>query len=265
MHPFVQTEVLDQVLSRVAFRATSTSNFLQLLSKLIRESTASITQLLPKVCTSIVYLFTTINNCLHCLKMKEALDYLSFLSTDTARLFLNAIHPVILYSDSFRDSLLLVLRKSIFAKYVLFPRPSNAPSRSQLIPLFSREIGSRKIAVIGFLLMLQAITIPVARSDTPVIDDDMRSPALDVDSLVFEILATLKRCLGQQPEIRLTLYEGLYDLIKHSTNVSLLGGVLEILFPPVRVISNKCPCAYAAIMGIHSSHSSPNIALLFKI
>ena len=49
-------------------------------------------------------------------KVREALDYLSYLPPLTAHALLKAIHPLLKISMNLKDSLVLVLRKAMFSK-----------------------------------------------------------------------------------------------------------------------------------------------------
>ncbi len=49
-------------------------------------------------------------------KVRETLDYLSFLPSPTALALLSAIQPLLKISMNLKDNLVLVLRKSMFSK-----------------------------------------------------------------------------------------------------------------------------------------------------
>ena len=52
-------------------------------------------------------------------QVKESFDYLVLLPLETAAAFFQALCPLFAIQDAFRDSLILVLRKSMFAKLVM--------------------------------------------------------------------------------------------------------------------------------------------------
>jgi hypothetical protein len=51
-------------------------------------------------------------------QIKDTLDFLSFLPLPTAERLLSAIQPVSKTNEHFRDGMILILRKSLFAKYL---------------------------------------------------------------------------------------------------------------------------------------------------
>ena len=48
--------------------------------------------------------------------MKEAFDYLSYLSPMTAEGLLEAVQPILVLNPSFQDHIILVLRKAMFSR-----------------------------------------------------------------------------------------------------------------------------------------------------
>lgn len=99
IHEMIRQEILEQVLNRVITRASSPiSRFLDLLSDIIVHS-----PLVLQSCSS---------------KITETFDYLSFLPLQTVQGLLKAVQPLLKVSMSMRDSLILVLRKSMFARCV---------------------------------------------------------------------------------------------------------------------------------------------------
>lgn len=70
--------------------------FLNLLEAIVKESSEALIEHLPRI--------------------KESLDYLSFLSLPTAVRLMAAVKDVAAINRPFRDSLLLILRKALFSK-----------------------------------------------------------------------------------------------------------------------------------------------------
>ncbi|KAG0083941.1 hypothetical protein BGZ92_010329, partial [Podila epicladia] len=134
----VRTEILDHIMSRVVTKSASTMYFLNLLETIVKESSEALIEHLPRI--------------------KESLDYLSFLSLPTAVRLMAAVKEVATINRPFRDSLLLILRKALFSK---------------------------------------------------------------------SLESMLRRCLGQQGDIRLSLYIGLVNLVESSP--ALVPIVFEIL------------------------------------
>ncbi|KAG0023662.1 hypothetical protein BGZ81_008041 [Podila clonocystis] len=92
----VRTEILDHIMSRVVTKSASTMYFLGLLETIVKESSEALIEHLPRI--------------------KESLDYLSFLSLPTAVRLMAAVKDVAAINRPFRDSLLLILRKALFSK-----------------------------------------------------------------------------------------------------------------------------------------------------
>ncbi|KAG0001818.1 hypothetical protein BGZ79_004110 [Entomortierella chlamydospora] len=113
-----RTEILDNIMSRIVTKSTSTVFFLNLLENIVKNSSEELEEHLPRI--------------------KESLDYLSFLSLTTAVRLMAAVKDVAKVNKPFRDSLILILRKA----------------------LFSKTLESRQVALSGFLLLLSPSSKP---------------------------------------------------------------------------------------------------------
>ncbi|XP_048585448.1 Fanconi anemia group I protein isoform X2 [Nematostella vectensis] len=198
-HEMVRTEILQQILNRVITKATTpVSHFVDLLSSAVASAPHVLLESLPKV--------------------KEALDYLSFLPPSTAVGLLKALQPLMKISLSLRDTLILVLRKA----------------------MFSRQLDARKIAVSGFLLILKHFKVmgggisassqlsqTFSQSSQVQADVHIQGGAGN-EALCLEILGNLRRCFTQQADVRVVLYEGLYDVMRR--NPQLRQPILDALF-----------------------------------
>ncbi|XP_024417549.2 Fanconi anemia group I protein isoform X2 [Desmodus rotundus] len=201
IHEMIRQEILEQVLNRVVTRASSPiSHFLELLSNIIMHS-----PLVLQSCSS---------------KVTESFDYLSFLPLQTVQGLLKAVQPLLKVSMSTRDSLILVLRKAMFA----------------------RQLDARKSAVAGFLLLLQNFKVlgslsssqcsqPVSLSQVHV-DVHSRYSSAANEAFCLEIMDSLRRCLGQQADVRLMLYEGFYDVLRR--NSQLASSVMQTLLSQLK-------------------------------
>ncbi|XP_065883264.1 Fanconi anemia group I protein-like isoform X2 [Dysidea avara] len=151
-------------------------------------------------------------------QVKEAVSYLSLLPPPAASGLLQTLQPLVKISPSFRDSLLLVLRKS----------------------LFSRQPEARKSALTGYMQLLSSEG--VASSVQPnwqLCSSQMPSSSSSSTSeaLCYEILGVLRRCLSQQDTVRVALYEGLADIYQNSDNLqepilTLLMGQFNHYYQP---------------------------------
>ncbi|XP_019359617.1 PREDICTED: Fanconi anemia group I protein [Gavialis gangeticus] len=188
VHELIRSEILEQVLNRVITNAASPiSHFIDLLSNIVVSAPLVLQNSSSKV--------------------TETFDNLSFLPLDVVQGLLKAVQPLLKVSMSARDCLILVLRKAIF----------------------SRQLDARKAAVAGFLLLLknfkilgsltssqcsQAIGASQVQADIHACYNSAANEAF-----CLEILGSLKRCLSQQADVRLMLYEGFYDVLRRNSQL----------------------------------------------
>ncbi|KAJ6662812.1 hypothetical protein lerEdw1_011016 [Lerista edwardsae] len=201
VHEPIRSEILEQVLNRVITNAGSPiSHFIDVLSNIIVSAPLVLQNSSSKV--------------------TEAFDHLSFLPLDTVQGLLKAIQPLLKISMSMRDSLILVLRKS----------------------MFSGQLDARKSAVAGFLLLLKNFKIlgslttsqcsqAIGASQIQV-DVHARYNSAANEAFCLEILGSLRRCLSQQADVRLMLYEGFYDVLRRNSQLS--NSILEMLLSQIK-------------------------------
>ncbi|XP_071297419.1 Fanconi anemia group I protein [Agelaius tricolor] len=201
VHEPIRSDILEQVLNRVLTKAASpVSHFIDLLSNIVMSA-----PLVLQTSSS---------------KVTETFDNLSFLPIDTVQGLLRAVQPLLKVSMSVRDSLILVLQKAIF----------------------SRQLDARKAAVAGFLLLLrnfkvlgslsssqcsQAIGATQVQADVHACYNSAANEAF-----CLEILGSLRRCLSQQADVRLMLYEGFYDVLRR--NSQLASSIMETLLSQIK-------------------------------
>ncbi|XP_062944841.1 Fanconi anemia group I protein isoform X1 [Cynocephalus volans] len=201
IHEMIRQEILEQVLNRVVTRASSPiSHFLDLLSNIIMYA-----PLVLQSCSS---------------KVTETFDYLSFLPLQTVQGLLKAVQPLLKVSMSMRDSLILVLRKAMFAS----------------------QLDARKSAVAGFLLLLKNFKVLGSLSSSQCsqsigvtqvhVDVHSRYNSVANETFCLEIMDSLRRCLGQQADVRLMLYEGFYDVLRR--NSKLANSIMQILLSQLK-------------------------------
>ncbi|GAB1292231.1 Fanconi anemia group I protein homolog [Apodemus speciosus] len=196
IHEMIRQEILEQVLNRVVTRTSSPiSHFLDI----------------------IMYAPLILQNCS---KVTETFDYLFFLPLQTVQGLLKAVQPLLKISMSMRDSLILVLRKAMFAS----------------------QLDARKSAVAGFLLLLKNFkvlgSLPSSQCTQSIgvtqvhVDVHSRYSAVANETFCLEIIDSLKRCLGQQADVRLLLYEGFYDVLRR--NSQLASSIMQTLFSQLK-------------------------------
>uniref|UniRef100_F6VGH7 FA complementation group I n=1 Tax=Macaca mulatta TaxID=9544 RepID=F6VGH7_MACMU len=201
IHEMIRQEILEQVLNRVVTRASSPiSHFLDLLSNIV------------------MYAPLVLQNCSS--KVTEAFDYLSFLPLQTVQRLLKAVQPLLKVSMSMRDSLILVLRKAMFAN----------------------QLGARKSAVAGFLLLLKNFKVLGSLSSSQCsqsvsfsqvhVDVHSHYNSVANETFCLEIMDSLRRCLSQQADVRLMLYEGFYDVLRR--NSQLANSIMQTLLSQLK-------------------------------
>ncbi|XP_037365896.1 Fanconi anemia group I protein [Talpa occidentalis] len=208
IHEMIRQEILEQVLNRVVTRTSSPiCHFLDLLSNIIMYA-----PLVLQSCSS---------------KVTEAFDYLCFLPLQTVQGLLKAVQPLLKVSISVRDSLILVLRKAMFAS----------------------QLDARKSAVAGFLLLLKNFKVLGSLSSSQCsqsigvsqvhVDVHSRYSSVANETFCLEIMDSLRRCLGQQANVRLMLYEGFYDVLRR--NSQLANSIMQTLLSQLRQFYEPTP------------------------
>ncbi|OWF38448.1 Fanconi anemia group I protein-like [Mizuhopecten yessoensis] len=200
-HEMVRVDILEHIFNRVVTKATSpVSHYLELLASTVMSAPQILLESTPKV--------------------REMFDYLSFLTPTSAEGLLKAIQPLLKFSMSLKDALILVLRKA----------------------MFSRQLDSRKIGVNGFLMILKHFRVlgglqpsqasqSVSSSQIQV-DVHARYNPSSNEALCLEIMGNLRRVLTQQADVRLVFYEGIYRVL--CRNSQLQGPILDILLSQLK-------------------------------
>ena len=192
---------------------------------------------------------------LDCLpKFREVFDYLSMLSSGTAEGLLRAVLPLMKISMAIKDTLLVVLRKS----------------------MFSKQAESRKVAVIGFLLILKHFKIECDLSSNSMssqismsqsfscsqvqIGSQGRYNASANEALCLEIIGNLRKTLTQHSDVRMELYNGVYEVI--CKNPALSHAIVDLLFQQflkyyVEDSASQPPFKYGMLVS-----TSPDIHLI---
>ncbi|KAJ2744079.1 hypothetical protein GGI20_003250 [Coemansia sp. BCRC 34301] len=200
VHEFVRAEVVEQILSRVVFRADSHRHFLALLGELVADDSDVVRVFIPK--------------------FVDVLDSISAIPPAGLERLLEAISPIILDDAQFRSSLVLVLRKILFAH-------SLDDRRTALGGLF--------VLAASFAGALEECSDRLGSAALAAAPGETRHLQRRVDELasaLLEVLGLLRRCLTQQPEVRAASYERLGSLLDMACvrRNSLLLGALHDIF-----------------------------------
>uniref|UniRef100_A0A673WCV7 FA complementation group I n=1 Tax=Salmo trutta TaxID=8032 RepID=A0A673WCV7_SALTR len=221
MHEPIRGEILEQVLNRLVTKTASpVTHYIDLLSDIVVSAPMILLESSSKV--------------------TETFDHLSYLPLATVQGLLKAVQPLLKVSMSMKDALILVLRKA----------------------MFSSQLDGRKSAVTGFLLLLknfrvlgsmassqctsalsfmysshyEGISIGPFTCDLSCaqvqVDVHSRYNSAANEAFCLEILSSLRRCLGQQADVRLMLYEGFHDVLRR--NSQLASSIMQTLLSQVR-------------------------------
>ncbi|XP_074488418.1 Fanconi anemia group I protein isoform X4 [Sebastes fasciatus] len=201
MHETIRGEILEQVLNRLVSKTASPVNhYLDLFSDIVVSAPMILLESSSKV--------------------TETFDHLSYLPLATVQGLLKAVQPLLKVSMSLKDALILVLRKA----------------------MFSSQLDGRKSAVTGFLLLLKNFKVlgslassqcsQAISSSQIQVDVHSRYNSAANEAFCLEILSSLRRCLGQQADVRLMLYEGFYDVLRR--NSQLASSIMQTLFSQLR-------------------------------
>ncbi|XP_011270486.1 hypothetical protein, variant [Capsaspora owczarzaki ATCC 30864] len=198
IHSAARPDIVEFLLARVVVKSRSSVTFnVDLLQTIMSTAPQSVLE--------------------HVSKIHDALDYLSYMCPAAAEGLLLAIQPLMALNRALQDSVMLILRKS----------------------LFSRDSDSREIAVTGFLQILRAAGeravvmqsrqahAMVASSQAFATGSASFGAAHDHVSICFEIIGTVRRCLTQQSSVRLRLYNGLATVV--ASNVVGKSEILDLL------------------------------------
>ncbi|XP_034032707.1 Fanconi anemia group I protein isoform X2 [Thalassophryne amazonica] len=200
MHEPIRGEILEQVLNRLVTKTASpVYHYIELFSDMVVSAPMILLESSAKV--------------------TETFDHLSYLPLATVQGLLKAVQPLLKVSMLLKDALILVLRKA----------------------MFSSQLDGRKSAVTGFLLLLKNFKVlgsltssqcsQAISSSQVQVDVHSRYNAAANEAFCLEILSSLRRCLGQQADIRLMLYEGFYDVLRR--NSQLASSVMQTLLSQI--------------------------------
>ncbi|KAM6937756.1 Fanconi anemia group I protein [Xenentodon cancila] len=201
LHEPVRGEILEQVLNRLITKTASpVSHYLDLFSDIVASAPMILLESSSKV--------------------TETFDHLSYLPLTTVQGLLKAVQPLLKVSMSLKDALILVLRKA----------------------MFSSQLDGRKSAVTGFLLLLKNFKVlgslassqcsQAVSSSQVQVDVHCRYNSAANEAFCLEIISSLRRCLGQQADVRLMLYEGFYDVLRR--NSQLASSIMQTLLSQLR-------------------------------
>ncbi|KAJ2157921.1 hypothetical protein GGF46_004157 [Coemansia sp. RSA 552] len=215
-HGFVRGEIVDQIVSRVIFQAAAHMAFVQLLGLLVEDDGEAMRAYGSKIV--------------------GALDSIGVMAPATLEALLRAASPLFVDDAPFRASLVLVLRKVLFA----------------------HGIDERRVALPGLFVLI------VAAADRVAAAAEDGEAAL---SVLLDLLGLLRRCLTQLPEIRALAYQKLAVLLDRPSarQCAPLLAALQGIFDAELAKFYQRDGAHAAPLNIHQCVSPASHKIVMPV
>lgn len=197
-HDVVRENILNEIFTRIGTSESQPiKHFLDLLSQVVKSG--------PQLLLNSVK------------KLAEMFDHLPSLPPSTATSLLEILQPILKFSITLRDALMLLLRKSMFSKHLNFRKVS---AKGYLMIL-------KHFKIIGSLPSSQSSqTFSLSQLQVDVQSRVNYNPVSN-STLCLEVIRNLRRCLSQQADVRFILYSGLYSVL--NKNSKLQEPILDLL------------------------------------
>ncbi|XP_011882378.1 PREDICTED: Fanconi anemia group I protein isoform X2 [Vollenhovia emeryi] len=159
------------------------------------------------------------------------LDQISSIPGDRAIFIVSAIFPLIRVSISIRDHLLLTLRQALYRKGTLKRQMAVSGILEMLRNLNMHTLSGLAMSSSQYLNSSStgASTTSILTQVTLERGTQARSTTRYNRTLCYDILGILRRCFTHECEVRLHLYNGLYEAILK--NIEIAAYILEMLVP----------------------------------
>ncbi|XP_072384850.1 Fanconi anemia group I protein homolog [Diabrotica undecimpunctata] len=155
----------------------------------------------------------------------ELIDCLVQVSPHVADQLLDALIPLMKVSPTIRDHMIVYLRKALYSRSV--------ETRQMAVNGFLKLIKNLKISNMAVLSQSSMGSFSSGHSIFTQISlnkttQSVTAGSFSNEALCFEILSILKRCFMQQADVRIKLYEGLFDAV--CVNPELGIPVLDVIW-----------------------------------
>ena len=160
--------------------------------------------------------------------IKETLEYFTLLPQQLASCLVLALLPLIDASRELEDYFVLILRKAMFARDTQ-QRLTAVNGIVHLLLNRRRDRAAGSAAVPRHLRPRASLGPEASQPSSSQRDRAAAAPRRAPDAFVLEMLGFLKRCMGQQHEVRSSLYTGLALLCERMPDKA--GIVQEMLLP----------------------------------
>jgi hypothetical protein len=150
-------------------------------------------------------------------KFMSRFEHMIHMSPVLALEFINSIKPLLKNNSTYQESLINILKKSIFQS----------------------DLNVRKVGLNGLICLLNStkltIFLPSSQASQSMslsqsqsqLSRTMMSQEKNAERNCLEIFLSLRRCMTQQADIRSRLYQSCFNLIEH--NKTLIGPTLNLL------------------------------------
>jgi hypothetical protein len=217
-HESVREDVIDRISTSIVINDPQMEYYLKLLAWIAQRHAS-----------------TSEFNSTMILKLCEAMEYLTFLSLQRARLFLAALAPFLQVSKELKSDVISALRKAMFKKDVK-PRIIGVVGLSYVLRLSSQVF--RKSRTRGGLTQLYSQYISSTQGDNPGSAFSLSQRGqdcaqgsdrsfLDGEELFRQFCGIFKRVLSLQSTVRIVLYEELGQIFRECP--LLRQGIMELI------------------------------------
>ncbi|CAL1679736.1 unnamed protein product [Lasius platythorax] len=227
-HPLWQVgmKILQKIMRK--HHETVATVFQTLLDKIIAggSSISQYTDCLAYMCQKLTVLMLD-----HQDSIITFLDQISFIPGEVAIFIVSAIFPLIKVSVTIREHLIITLRKTLYRK--------GTANRQMAVSGILEMLKNLKMHSLSGLAMSSSQYInnssSTGTSSTSILTQVTLERGTQVTkssynrSLYYDILGILRRCFTHECEVRLHLYNGLYEAVL--TNTEVAEYVLEMLLP----------------------------------
>ncbi|KAK2645650.1 hypothetical protein Ddye_020845 [Dipteronia dyeriana] len=195
VHDMARNEIIEQCKFRIlSLKPEQSLSIIRLIGSLVRSYPYPMLEHVPR--------------------LKELLDYFTFMDGKVAAYLVTGLLPLIKFSSDLRDYTILVVRKAMFRR----EDAVRLAATNAIIDLILAEKQAKKDGLFSF-----------QDSSSQASCSQQEIPHSTGAGLFQELSALLQRCLYQQAKVKVVMYHGLVKLVL--VDPSTGGTVFDILWP----------------------------------
>ncbi|CAM8915143.1 unnamed protein product [Rhodiola kirilowii] len=196
VHDMARNEVIDQCKFRIlSLKPDKSMPILRLLGFLVKSYSYQLLE--------------------HCSRLKDLLDYFTYMHGDVASNLITILLPLIKISRELQDYIILVVRKAMFRREDAI----RLAATNAIFDLILADKASAKNSLYSF-----------QESSSQASCSQQGKPPCSLGANLFqELSGLLQRCLYQQAKVKEVLYYGLVKLV--SVDPSITGSIFDFLLP----------------------------------